>query len=77
MMPDKDIFLFYEKEMNLVINIWICYNAIRQKDAEVPCEQRMESPNRVPAQFGDSSLLLWWQSTHQATCCSCRHRLTI
>ena len=48
-----------------------------KRDAKVPCEQRTKSPNRVPAQFGDSSLLLWWQSTHQAICCSCRHRLTI
>ena len=48
-----------------------------KRDANVPCEQRTKSPNRVPAQFGDSSLLLWWQSTHQAICYSCCHRLTI
>lgn len=51
--------MFYEKEMNLAINICICYNAVRQKDAEIPCEQRMESPNRVPAQFGD---ICYWDN---------------
>ena len=47
-----------------------------KRDAKVLCEQRTKSPNRVPALSGDSSLLLWWQNTHQAICCFCRHRLT-
>ena len=30
---------------------------VGEKDAKVPCEQRMKSPNRVGPQFGDSSFL--------------------
>ena len=41
----------------------ICYNANRQKEMKSPCWQRNESPNRMAVQFGDSSFLLWWQST--------------
>ncbi len=50
-MKRENINLHIEKE------ICICYNASRQKAITFQCEQRIESPSRVGAQSGDSSLL--------------------
>lgn len=41
----------------------ICYNANRQKEVTSPFGRKNESPDRVAAQFGDSSCLLYQQST--------------
>ena len=38
---------------------------------------RSKSPDRAVSQSGESSFLLWWQSTHQAICCPYGHCLTI
>ena len=56
-MPDEDKILFCDK-VYLVIKIYICYNASRQKVMTSPFGQKNESPNCVAAQFGDSSCFL-------------------
>ncbi len=40
-------FLFYEKEMNLAINICICYNAIRQKEMQKFHVNKERNPRTV------------------------------
>jgi len=50
--------------MYLAIKICICYNASRQKEETSPSGRRTNPQTVLQLQFGDSSFLLEWQSTH-------------
>ena len=48
----------------LEIQNCICYNASRQKEETSPSGRRTNPQTVLQLQFGDSSFLLQWQSTH-------------
>ena len=62
-LSDGNITFFVRIWKHIAIKICICYNASRQKVIAFQYERRNESPNRSSVQSGDSSFLLYWQST--------------